>query len=162
VPKAAQGQASDLQPHDETFMLQALELARQAGAMQEVPVGAIVVLDGTVIGQGLNLRETKQSPIRHAEIDAIEAACQTLGGWRLSNCELYVTLEPCIMCAGAIHQARLGRVVFGALDPKAGAMGSLYEIHRDARLNHRLPVTSGVLASECGNLLKDFFRQRRW
>jgi tRNA(adenine34) deaminase len=146
---------------DEVFMRRCLELAAQAGAAGEVPVGAVVVRGDAVIGEGFNLRETRRNPLRHAEIDAIDAAATALGTWRLSDCELFVTLEPCVMCAGAVHQARLKRVVFGALDPKAGAMGSLYRIHADERLNHRLPVTAGVLGTECGEILKEFFRTRR-
>lgn len=139
----------------------ALDLARKAEALGEVPIGAVIVKDGKLIGSGFNLREQARDALRHAEIDAIGAACKAVGAWRLTGCELYVTLEPCIMCAGAIHQARLDRVYFGAMDPKAGAMGSLYKIHEDARLNHRLPVVGGVLADECSGVLKDFFRSRR-
>ena len=142
-------------------MRHALDLARAVAAQGEVPVGAVIVRDGQLVASGANGRETQQDAIRHAEIEAISRACQALGTWRLAGCELYVTLEPCLMCAGAIYQARLDRVVFGAFDPKAGAMGSLYKIHEDERLNHRLPVVGGVLATECGQVLKDFFRARR-
>jgi len=146
---------------DARFMRAALELAKEAASRGEVPVGAVLVRDGQIIGQGHNLRETNQDPVSHAEIEAIRAASKALNSWRLSDCTLYVTLEPCVMCAGAIHQARLARVVFGALDAKAGAMGSLYNVHEDARLNHRVPVTPGVLADESVGLLRDFFKQRR-
>jgi len=146
---------------DEAWMAIALELARQAAGRGEVPVGAVIVKDGQLIASGANAREEFQDALRHAEIDAIGGACKQLKAWRLSGCTLYVTLEPCLMCAGAVQQARLDRVVFGAFDPKAGAMGSLYEVHADRRLNHRLPITSGVLASDCGQVLKDFFRSRR-
>jgi len=142
-------------------MRAALAEADKARALGEVPIGAVVVKDGAIIGTGHNLRETRRSALRHAEIDAIEMACANVGAWRLLGCELYVTLEPCLMCAGAIYQARLDRVVFGALDPKAGAMGSLYRVHEDARLNHRLPVVKGVLAEECGQILRDFFKAKR-
>ncbi len=142
-------------------MQAALTLARQAAGQGEVPIGAVIVKDGQIVGSGFNLRETARDAVRHAEIDAIQAACRTLDSWRLGGCTLYVTLEPCLMCAGAIYQARLDQVVFGAMDPKAGAMGSLYHVHEDTRLNHRLPVTSGVLAEACGGVLRDFFRARR-
>lgn len=142
-------------------MEQALALARAAALAGEVPVGAVIVKDGQVIATGANAREQDQNAIRHAEMDAISAACHALQTWRLSGCTLYVTLEPCLMCAGAVHQARLDRVVFGALDPKAGAMGSLYKVHEDTRLNHRLPVTSGVMAAESAEVLREFFRARR-
>jgi tRNA(adenine34) deaminase len=142
-------------------MRQALELARGAALKGEVPVGALVVKDGVVVGAGYNLRETKHDATEHAEMAAIRAACANLKTWRLSGCELYVTLEPCLMCAGAIYQARLDKVWYGATDPKAGAMGSLYKVHEDGRLNHRLPVEAGVLADECGQMLKDFFKARR-
>lgn len=142
-------------------MQRALELARAAGARGEVPVGAVVVKDGKIVGEGANAREQANDALRHAEMDAIGAACKALGSWRLTGCTLYVTLEPCLMCAGAIWQARLDKVVYGASDPKAGAMGSLYKVHEDARLNHRLPVETGVLADECGRILKDFFKARR-
>ena len=142
-------------------MRRALDLAAQAIALGEVPVGALIVRDGEVIASAFNLRETLQDATEHAETAAIRAACRRLGTWRLTGCELYVTLEPCLMCAGAIWQARLDRVVFGATDPKAGAMGSLYRVHEDQRLNHRLPVEGGVLADECGAMLKAFFRARR-
>lgn len=139
----------------------ALDLAREAQVLGEVPIGAVIVKDGRLIGSGYNLRECARDAVRHAEIDAIGAACRALGAWRLTGCELYVTLEPCIMCAGAIYQARLDRVYFGAMDPKAGAMGSLYKVHEDTRLNHRLPVVSGILADECSGILKAFFKERR-
>ena len=146
---------------DEYWMQQALGLARNAAALGEVPVGALVIKDDQVIGTGSNAREQQQDAIRHAEIDAISAACKHLGSWRLTGCSLVVTLEPCLMCAGAIYQARMSRVVFGTMDPKAGAMGSLYSVHEDTRLNHRLPVVSGVMAADCATILRDFFKARR-
>ena len=147
---------------DNGFMTRALELAREAAARGEVPVGAVVVFEGRIIAEGSNRREELHSALSHAEIHAIEAACQVRAAWRLSGCQLFVTLEPCIMCAGAIHQARLDRVVFGAYDPKAGALGSLYKIHEDARLNHRYVVEGGLLESASQALLKEFFRSRRF
>lgn len=146
---------------DLKWMREALAAARAAGAMGEVPIGAVVVCGGAIVGVGGNRRETDQCVTQHAEIIAIEAACEKLGAWRLSECDLYVTLEPCLMCAGAIYQARIRRVVFGAPDPKAGATGSLYNVHEDARLNHRFTVEGGVLGEESAAMLKEFFRARR-
>ncbi len=143
------------------WMQHALNLAAQAAAIGEVPVGAIIVKDDAIVGEGYNLREREQCALEHAEIIAIRQASKKLGTWRLSGCTLYVTLEPCLMCAGAIYQARLDHVVYGAIDPKAGAMGSLYSVNTDTRLNHRLPVTTGVLADEASTALKDFFRRLR-
>lgn len=146
---------------DRRYMDEALALARRALDSEDVPVGAIVVRDGAVIGRGWNQREQLQDPTAHAEIIAISAAAQSVGHWRLEGCTLYVTLEPCPMCAGAIVLARIPRVVFGAYDPKAGACGTLYEITTDPRLNHRAETVGGVLADECADLLKAFFRRRR-
>jgi tRNA(adenine34) deaminase len=147
---------------DLTWMRRALALANEAAALGEVPVGAVVVDgDGRVVGEGRNVRERNADPLGHAEIVAIAAASRTLGRWRLSGCTLYVTLEPCFMCAGALVNARVDRLVFGALDPKAGAVGSLADVCRDTRLNHRLHVDSGVLADDCALVLKAFFRNRR-
>ena len=145
----------------EKYMKAALKLAHRAAEEGEVPVGAVVVCDGKIVGRGRNRRETKKNALHHAEIEAIEKACKKLGGWRLHRCDLYVTLEPCIMCAGLMHQARIGRCVYGAPDPKAGALGSLYSIHADERLNHTFEVQSGVLASECAAVLSEFFEARR-
>ena len=142
-------------------MSRALELARDAATKGEVPVGAVIVHAGRIIAEGANAREARFDATAHAEVIAIAAAGCHLGAWRLTDCDLYVTLEPCLMCAGAIYQARLGRVIFGAADPKAGAMGSLYKVHEDSRLNHRLPVVGGLLSAECGAVLRDFFRARR-
>jgi tRNA(adenine34) deaminase len=146
---------------DTIFMGQALDLAKKAAELGEVPVGAVLVLEGRVIGRGWNLRETRRSPLEHAEIMAIREASENINAWRLAGAKLYVTLEPCLMCAGAIYQARITEVIFGAQDPKAGACGSLYSVHEDARLNHRFLVKNGLLAEECGSVLKAFFRQRR-
>jgi tRNA(adenine34) deaminase len=138
-------------------MTQALQLAQQAGQLGEVPVGAVVVVGGEVVGRGYNRREVDSDPLSHAELKAIAEASAKLKSWRLSDATLYVTLEPCTMCAGALIQARLGRLVFGAMDPKAGAVGSLYNLLEDKRLNHQVEVTRGVLEVECGAILKDFF-----
>ncbi len=146
---------------DQTFMARALELAAQAARLGEVPVGAVVVCDNRVVGQGYNLRETEADPLAHAEIRAIASAAEELGRWRLGDCTMYVTLEPCAMCAGALINCRMGRLVYGAADPKAGAVQSLYQLLEDERLNHNLPVASGVCAQECGEVLKEFFRQLR-
>jgi tRNA(adenine34) deaminase len=145
----------------ETFMRLALAEARAAEALGEIPVGAVAVRDGAVIGAGRNAREQSRDPTAHAELLAIQAAARTLGAWRLSGVTLYVTLEPCAMCAGALVLARVDRVVFGTRDPKAGVVGSLMDLLRDPRLNHRAEVVEGVLAEECSALLKGFFRRLR-
>lgn len=139
----------------------AIDLAREAMLLGEVPVGAVVVRENRVIAQAYNLRETLEDPTAHAERIALTLAGKSLGTWRLDDCTLYVTLEPCAMCAGAIVLARIGRLVYGAVDPKAGACESLYRIPSDPRLNHRPQIDRGVLADECGAILKAFFRERR-
>lgn len=147
---------------DQDWMNQALSLARNAAQAGEVPVGAIVVTnEGVCVGTGANQREALQDPTAHAEMIAIRAAAQTLGRWRLFDCTLYVTLEPCHMCAGAIVLARIPRVVFGTRDAKAGAAGSLANVLTDPRLNHRCALHEGLLAEPCGTVLKEFFRARR-
>ncbi|MCC9609662.1 tRNA adenosine(34) deaminase TadA [Blastopirellula sp. JC732] len=143
------------------FMHQALELAEQAAREKEVPVGAIIVHDNRVIAAAYNQRETLHDPTAHAEMIAITQAAESLQNWRLEECTLYVTLEPCPMCAGAILQARIPTVVFGAVDPKAGAVTSLYSLLNDSRLNHRCEVIPGILAPQCGAVLTEFFRARR-
>ena len=148
-------------PNDTEFMQLALTAARDGASKGEVPVGAVIVRGGEVIGSGTNRREASQSPLGHAEIDAIEAASRCLGSWRLNDCDIYVTLEPCIMCVGAILQARMSRLVFGCLDAKAGAVESLYRLCEDQRLNHQLAATGGVLASDSAALLAEFFRDLR-
>ncbi|MGE5176345.1 MAG: tRNA adenosine(34) deaminase TadA [Hyphomicrobiales bacterium] len=148
-------------PDDERFLEAALVEARAAEAEGEVPVGAVVVWDGRIIGRGHNRVEGAQDPTAHAEILAIGAACQTVKTWRLDEATLYVTLEPCHMCAGAIVLARVSRVVYGARDPKAGACGSLAMVPQDLRLNHRAEIFGGVMADECSELLESFFRSRR-
>ena len=155
------GDSAEFDPKDASCMHQALAQARLAIDAGEVPVGAIVVWQGQIIGKGYNRREQLQTPTAHAEILAIEAAAHVLGSWRLSECELYVTLEPCIMCVGAILQARIQRLVFGCLDPKAGAVKSLYRLCEDSRLNHQLAVTAEVLGQECAALLASFFGDLR-
>lgn len=142
-------------------MARALELARRAAEQEEVPVGAVIVREGEVVGEAHNLTVTEADPTTHAEVVAIRRAARTLGDWRLLDATLYVTLEPCAMCAGAIVLARIPRVVVGAPDPKAGMVGSLGNLLQDPRLNHRCDVTSGVLAEESSEMLKAFFRERR-
>jgi tRNA(adenine34) deaminase len=142
-------------------MSRALELARLAAARGEVPVGAVIVRDGVVLGEGHNLTVTEADPTTHAEVVAIRRAAAALGDWRLLDCTLYVTLEPCAMCAGAIVLARIPRVVFGAHDPKAGMVESLGHLLQDPRLNHRCEVSSGVLAAESSALIRSFFQERR-
>lgn len=139
----------------------ALEQARMAGAEGEVPVGAVVVCNGEVIARGFNQPIRARDPSAHAEIVALRAAAAALGNYRLPGCELYVTLEPCTMCAGAIFQARIGRVVFGARDPKTGVAGSVIDLFAETRLNHHAVVETGVLGEECGRLLSGFFAARR-
>ncbi|MGD6819147.1 tRNA adenosine(34) deaminase TadA [Metabacillus sp. 84] len=143
---------------DEWFMKAAIEEARKAEAIEEVPIGAVVVLNGEIISAAHNLRETEQRAIAHAEILAIDEACRKLGTWRLEGATLYVTLEPCPMCAGAIVLSRFSRVVFGAPDPKGGCAGTLMNLLQEERFNHQAEVAEGVLREECGNLLSDFFR----
>jgi tRNA(adenine34) deaminase len=146
---------------DETYMRLALEEAAAAGNEGEVPIGAVVVCDGAVVARAHNRRENDRDPTAHAELLAIRAAADALGRWRLSDCTVYVTLEPCPMCAGAMHQARIARLVYGAPDPKAGAVGTLYDLSDDERLNHRFDVTTGVLAEESAALLRSFFGRLR-
>ena len=146
---------------DRFWMRHALELARQAAENGEVPVGAILVSGDVLIAEASNLREQCGNPIAHAEMLAIQAASEKIGNWRFTGTTLYVTLEPCPMCAGAIVLARIPKVVYGATDPKSGAAGTLYNILQDERLNHQVEVVSGVLAEESSALLKSFFQQRR-
>jgi tRNA(adenine34) deaminase len=146
---------------DEEAMAEALEEAVAAGRAGEVPVGAVVVAGGRIVGRGRNEREARNDPTAHAEILALQRAATALGTWRLGDTTLYVTLEPCPMCAGALIAGRVGGLVFGAADPKAGACGSLYNLCADPRLNHELPVTPGVLAEQASELLSSFFAERR-
>jgi len=146
---------------DRRYMQEAIELARKALETEDVPIGALVVHRGRVIGRGCNQREKLQDPTAHAEILALTAAAEYIGHWRLEDCTLYVTLEPCPMCAGALVQARVSRLVYGAVDGKAGACGSLYEITQDPRLNHQVETVAGVMAEQCAELLQAFFQRRR-
>ena len=145
---------------DLDYMEQAIALAREAAAEGEVPVGCVIVCDGQVVGRGRNRRETERSALAHAEIEAIAQACKTLGGWRLWNCTLYVTLEPCPMCAGAIVNARIPRVVYGASDAKCGACGSVCDMF-SMKFNHRPQVEAGVAEETCSGIVKEFFGQLR-
>lgn len=146
---------------DSIFMRQAISQAHNAWALGEVPVGAVVVRDGEVIATGFNQPIGTHDPTAHAEIMALRAAASLLGNYRLPGCELYVTLEPCAMCSGAMMHARLARVVYGAADPKTGACGSILNLFEQEKLNHHTEVLGGVLADECGSLLKEFFAERR-
>jgi tRNA(adenine34) deaminase len=146
---------------DERFMRDALELAGDAARRGEVPVGAVVVCDGRVIGRGFNAPIASKDPTAHAEIAALRDAARAAGNYRLGGCTLYVTIEPCAMCAGAIMHARIARLVFGAADPKTGACGSVVDLFAEPRLNHHTEVARGVLAAEAGRLLSDFFAARR-
>ena len=146
--------------HDR-YMLQAIVQAEAAAAIDEVPVGAVIVREGMVLAAAHNERERLRDPTAHAEMIAITQAAAALDSWRMDECTLYVTLEPCPMCAGAIQQARLKQLVYGAKDPKAGAVHSLYQLLDDQRLNHQVEVLGGVLAEECGKLLSDFFTRQR-
>jgi tRNA(adenine34) deaminase len=157
IDPTAGGERTD----DRHFMTLALREAERALDEDEVPVGAVIVADRRVIGKAHNQREMLRDPTAHAEILALTQAAQALETWRLDRATIYVTLEPCPMCAGALVNARMGRLVFGARDPKAGACGSLFDIVRDPRLNHRLPVTEGVLAEDAAELLRAFFRKKR-
>lgn len=146
---------------DEKFMQTAIDEAHKASKLNEVPIGAVIVYENEIIATGYNIRETSQSTLSHAELIAIQAANQKLSSWRLEDCTLYVTLEPCQMCAGAIVQSRIKRVVFGAFDPKAGCVGTLMNLLDDERFNHQVEVTSGVLEEECSKLLTTFFQKLR-
>jgi tRNA(adenine34) deaminase len=146
---------------DRQFIREAMIEAEKAARIGEVPIGAVIVYDGEVVARAHNLRETTGDPTAHAELLVLRAAAERKHHWRLTDTTLYVTLEPCPMCAGAIVLARVKRLVYGACDPKAGAAGTLMNIVQDSRLNHQVEVASGVLATECGQILKDFFRNRR-
>ncbi|MBM7650500.1 tRNA(adenine34) deaminase [Bacillus ectoiniformans] len=150
-----------MKKNDEYYMNLALEEAIKAKEIGEVPIGAVIVLNGEVIASAYNLRETTQNAVTHAELLAIQEACQKLGTWRLEGAELYVTLEPCPMCSGAIILSRVGRVIYGAKDPKAGCAGTLMNLLEDERFNHQCEVCSGVLEQECGQVLSHFFKQLR-
>jgi len=151
----------DIFEADRLFMKQALVEAQQAALLGEVPIGAVLVYEGKIIARAHNLRETTQNATTHAELLVIQEACKKIGSWRLEDTTLYVTLEPCPMCAGAILQSRVPRVVYGARDQKAGCVDSLYHLLNDERFNHECDVTEGILAEECGQILTDFFKALR-
>ncbi|MBQ9911492.1 MAG: tRNA adenosine(34) deaminase TadA [Firmicutes bacterium] len=146
---------------DESFMQEALKEARLAGEAGEIPVGAVIVKDGKIVGRGRNCAESTNDPTNHAEMMAIREACRNLGVWRLAGCEMYVTLEPCSMCAGAIVLARISKLYIGTVDPKSGACVSLSNITTDERLNHRVEQYVGLMQEDCSNILKDFFKKLR-
>ncbi len=146
---------------DEDYLRAALEQARAAGAVEEVPVGAVVVCAGEIVGRGFNQPIDRRDPTAHAEIMALRDAAARIGNYRLPGCELYVTLEPCVMCSGAIMHARIARVVFGARDPKTGVAGSVLDLFAEPRLNHHATIEGGLLADECGRMLSSFFAARR-
>lgn len=148
-------------PDDRLWMREALVEARRAAEIGEVPIGAVIVLQGEIIGRGHNRREIDRDPLAHAEILAIRQAAERIGGWRLSGCTMYVTLEPCAMCAGALVNSRIDRLVYGAADPKAGYCATLGNLVQDARLNHRLDVTAGVMDEESAAMLRAFFAALR-
>lgn len=150
-----------MEKEQQKFMAAALVEARQAAILNEVPIGAVVVKDNQIIGRGHNMREHFQDVTYHAEMLAIMEACERLHSWRLEDCDLYVTLEPCIMCSGAIINARIANLYYGAADPKAGAVDSLYHLLDDSRLNHQVRVESGIMQAECSQVLRDFFRAIR-
>ena len=150
-----------LEHNDRYYMQEALEEAKKAAALGEVPIGAVIVYKNEIIARAHNLRETTQNALTHAESMAIQEACKKIGSWRLEETTLYVTLEPCPMCAGAILQSRIPRVVYGARDIKAGCVDSLYRLLNDARFNHECDVTEGILVDECGQILTDFFKAIR-
>ena len=159
--QATLGLAAGSMAADEQYIRNALDLAREAGKRNEVPIGAVIVCDGSIIAAATNRTVRDQDPTAHAEVLAIREAAAKLDRWRLDDCTLYVTLEPCAMCAGALVLSRMKRVVFGAWDEKAGMAGSVGDLLRHPRLNHRPEVRAGVLAEECGVLLEDFFRSQR-
>ena len=146
---------------DERFMKRALHQAERAAALGEVPIGCVIVHDGRVVGRGYNRRNTDRTTLAHAEITAIDRASRKLGDWRLEGCTMYVTLEPCQMCSGAIVQSRIDRVVIGAMNPKAGCAGSILNLLQMDEFNHQVEITAGVLQEECSTILKDFFRDLR-
>tara|TARA_B100000965_G_C19259270_1_gene612260 strand:+ start:179 stop:628 length:450 start_codon:yes stop_codon:yes gene_type:complete len=145
----------------EFFMMEALKEAKKAFELGEIPIGAVIVKDEEIIARGHNLREVTKDPTAHAEIIAIRRASEVLGGWRLTNCDLYVTIEPCPMCAGAIMMSRINKLFIGSMDPKGGAAGSLYNIVNDDRLNHRTEIIYDVLRDECSSIMKEFFKKLR-
>ena len=152
---------SEAEMRDEKYMKEALKQAKKAYALEETPIGCVIVHEGKIIARGYNRRNTDKSPLAHAEISAIKKASKKLGDWRLEECTLYVTLEPCQMCAGAIIQSRIPRVVVGCMNPKAGCAGSIYNLLQEPAFNHQVNLFKGVLEEECSQMLKDFFRSLR-
>ena len=146
---------------NEKYMKQAIKEAQKAELIDEVPIGCVIVKDDRIIARGHNVRENKNSPIGHAEIEAIRKAAKKLNAWRLEDCDIYITLEPCIMCSGAIIQARMRSVYFGAYDPKGGALGSSIDVTKAANINHKIEIHGGILQEECAKLLTDYFRKKR-
>lgn len=157
----AKAGGGSIEPQHEIFMREAMEEARRAWEAGEVPVGAVVVRDGQIVGRGFNRPISTHDPTAHAEIVALRDAARRIGNYRLTGCDLYVTIEPCVMCAGAIMHARIAHVIYGARDPKTGAHGSVVDLFAEKRLNHHTDVTEGVLAEACGGLLSRFFAERR-
>jgi len=145
----------------ENFMKIALDEAKKAAGIDEVPVGAVIVKDGIIVSQAFNTRESSKDATAHAEMAAIKKACEALGGWRLIDCEMYVTLEPCLMCSGAILQSRIEKLYMGAMDPKAGAAGSVINVFEDYWFHHKCEVYTGILQEECSSILKEFFKKKR-
>lgn len=158
---ATDGQTTDQALLDRRFMRAALSQAKKAGKLEEVPIGCVIVHDGAIIARGYNRRNTDHNTISHAELNAIRKASRKLGDWRLEGCTIYVTLEPCQMCAGAIVQSRIDRCVIGAMNPKAGCAGSILNLLQIAKFNHQVEITRGVLEEECSSILSDFFRTLR-
>lgn len=158
---ATDGQTTDQALLDRRFMRAALSQAKKAGKLEEVPIGCVIVHDGAIIARGYNRRNTDHNTISHAELNAIRKASRKLGDWRLEGCTIYVTLEPCQMCAGAIVQSRIDRCVIGAMNPKAGCAGSILNLLQIAQFNHQVEITRGVLEEECSSILSDFFRTLR-
>ena len=152
---------SEAEMRDEKYMKEALKQAKKAYALEETPIGCVIVHEGKIIARGYNRRNTDKSPLAHAEISAIKKASKKLGDWRLEDCTLYVTLEPCQMCAGAIVQARIPEVMIGCMNPKAGCAGSIYNLLQEPAFNHQVNLFKGVLEEECSQMLKDFFRSLR-
>ena len=146
---------------DERFMREAIRQARKAGALMEVPIGCVIVYEGKIIARGYNRRNTDKNTISHAELNAIRKASKKLGDWRLEGCTMYITLEPCQMCAGAIVQARVSRVVIGSMNPKAGCAGSILNLLEMEQFNHQVELTTGVLEEECSQMMKTFFKELR-
>lgn len=146
---------------DKKFMWEAIKEAEKSAALDEVPVGAVIVKDNKIIAKGHNSREKTNDPTSHAEIVAIRKACKKLNSWRLEGCSIYVTIEPCAMCAGTLLWTRIDRIVFGANDPKGGALGSSFELFRVKNINHHPEITKGVLEDKCGSLISDFFKKKR-